>query len=103
MRRAHLHLVADNSPRQAERIAPAAAANIDFRALAARARYWFAMLGLVLGAPFRFLAAVGRICFATGMGFFVAIFRLVIGTIGVALIAVVGYGLLRVLLHPLFL
>ncbi|PLX76750.1 MAG: hypothetical protein C0607_03550 [Azoarcus sp.] len=102
MKRAHLHLVADNSPREAERLAPAAAAEIDFRALAVRARYWFAMLGLILGAPFRFLAAVGRICFATGLGFFVAIFRLFLGTIGIALIAIVGYGLLRVIFYPFF-
>lgn len=102
MKRAHLHLVADNSLHEADRLSPAVAAEIDFRALAVRVRYWLAMLGLILGAPFRFVAAVGRICFATGLGFFVAIYRLFLGTIGVALIVVIGYGLIRVLFHPFF-
>ncbi len=36
MKRAHLHLVEDNTPREAIRVTPAEAAEIDFRALAAR-------------------------------------------------------------------
>lgn len=60
MKRAHLHLVEDNTPREAIRVTPTKAAEIDFCALAARARYWFALIGLNLGAPFRFAAALGR-------------------------------------------
>ena len=53
MKRAqHLHLAADNPPREALRVTPAEAAEIDFRALTARARYWLALIGLILGAPF---------------------------------------------------
>ena len=100
MKRATLHLVADNTvvrPTGAR-----AAAAVDYAALAARARYWAAMALLIIGAPFRFVRAVCRAVVATGRGFMRGIVSLALGTIGLALIVCVGYGLLRVLLHPLF-
>lgn len=107
MKVAHLRLVADNTERPADngRPDPGAAkakALADFEALAVRARYWFALALMILGAPFRFVAAVARFAVAAGRAFFDAIFKIVIGTIGLALIVIVGYGLLRVVLHPLF-
>ena len=107
MKVAHLRLVADNTDRRAERARPEggaakAKAHADFEALAVRARYWFALALMILGAPFRFVAAVARFAVAAGRAFFDAIFKIAIGTIGLTLIVVVGYGLLRVVLHPLF-
>ena len=102
MKRGDLHLVTGNLPRESERLAPAVAAEIDFHALAYRARYWFAMLRFILWAPFRFVTAAARIAVATGRGFFVSIFLLFLGTVGLTLIVFVSYGILRVILNPLF-
>lgn len=107
MKLAHLRLVAGNAERPADngRPDPGAAkakALADFEALAVRARYWFALALMSLGAPFRFVADVARFAFAAGRAFFGAIFKIVIGTIGLTLIVIVCYGLLRVVLHPLF-
>lgn len=110
MKRAHLQLVANNVGSARVRTVRGAAANnaaaeaahVDFQALAAKSRHWFAVALLILGAPFRLVAAVGRMAVATGRGFFTLVYRVVMGTIGLAMIGIVGYGLLRVLLHPLF-
>ncbi len=104
MKHARLRVVADNTvrPTADASAAPIRDARADFLAFAARVRYWFAFALMVLGAPFRLAAAVGRFSVAAGRAFFDAIFKIVIGTIGLTLIVLVGYGMLRVILHPLF-
>ena len=101
MKRAYLILISDNTQRETERLMPAAAAKLYYVDLVDLARYWFAMLGLILGAPFRFFAAVTRNCIATGIGFFKALIRLFVGLIGIVLIGFVCYGILRGMLHLL--
>ena len=104
MKHTRLRVVADNTVRPAAdgAVAPVRDARADFLAFAARVRYWFAFALMVLGAPFRLVAAIGCFGVAAGRAFFDAIFKIVIGTIGLTLIVMVGYGLLRVILHPLF-
>lgn len=99
----HLRVVADNTrDTPPARFTPEDVAHVDFRILAMRVRYWAAFALLVLGAPFRLVAAVCRIVVATGRGLIEAIFKTVLGIIGLAFIVIVAYGLLHVVLHPLF-
>lgn len=104
MKHGHLRIVTDNSHRPAAvaAVPPVIPARVRFATFIARIRYWFAFALVVIAAPFRFMAAIGRFCVATGQAIFDAIFKIIIGTIGFTLLVMVGYGLLRVILHPLF-
>ncbi|ENZ74888.1 MULTISPECIES: hypothetical protein [Pseudomonadota] len=99
----HLRIVADNTRDAAPlRITPEDVAHVDFKILAMRARYWTAFALHVLGMPFRLVAWICKFAVATGRGLIETGFKLVLGIIGLGFILVVGYGLLHVVLHPLF-
>lgn len=98
----HLRVVTDNAPRVQRAVTPTVAAQIDFQLLLARGRYSLTMIGLILMLPFRFVATVGRIAVATGVGFLQGVVKLALGILGLALIGMVCFGLIRVIFHPLF-
>lgn len=99
----HLRVVADNTRDSAPvRITPEDVAHVDFKILAMRVRYWTAFALHVLGMPFRLIAWVGKLAVATGRGLIETTFKLALGIIGLGFIGIVGYALLRLVLHPLF-
>lgn len=101
MKNAHLRLVANNAHNVAvEPDAPEQA--FDAKALFVRLGAALAVLAAIGAAPFRLVAFLGRLFVSTGLGFFATVYRLFLGMIGMALIFVVGYGLVHVLFYPAF-
>lgn len=101
MKHAHLRLVANNAQNVAvEPDAPEHA--FDAKALFVRLGAALAVLAAIGAAPFRLVAFLGRLFVSTGLGFFSTVYRLFLGMIGMALIFVVGYGLVHVLFYPAF-
>ncbi len=101
MKNAHLRLVANNAHNVAmESDAPGHA--FDAKALFARLGAVLTVLAAIGAAPFRLVAFLARLFVSTGLGFFATVYRLFLGMIGMALIFVVGYGLVHVLFYPAF-
>jgi len=101
MKNAHLRLVANNAHNAVS--APDAPEHaVDVKAMLVRLGAALAVLVAIGAAPFRLVAFLGRLFVSTGLGFFQTVYRLFLGMVGVALIGVVGYGLVRILLYPAF-
>lgn len=100
MKRDHLHLVVNNTFNKD--VSSTAKAKINLYDFLIKARNILALVGVVLRAPFRLLVATSRLSVKTGRGFFTAMYYIFLGTIGITLITVIGYGVFRVILYPLF-
>lgn len=61
-----------------------------------------AVLAWVLMLPFRAIAGVGRMATATGRGLLRWTIQLCFGLIGFSFVGIVGFGMVRVIFHPLF-
>lgn len=103
MKYPHLRLVASNANHVPVPDVPAddAEARAEARALMlARLRIALGVLVAIGLAPFRAVRFLARLFVSTGLGLFSAIYKLFLGSIGLALIFVVLYGMSRFLLHP---
>lgn len=61
-----------------------------------------AMLKWILMLPFRAVASIGRMAAAIGRGLLRWAIQLCFGLIGVSFVGFVGFGIVRVMFHPLF-
>lgn len=61
-----------------------------------------AMLTWVLMLPFRAVASIGRMAAAIGCGLLRWAIQLCFGLIGVSFVGFVGFGIVRVVFHPMF-
>jgi hypothetical protein len=75
---------------------------VDIRGIFDRLGDWFAMLGWVVKLPFRLIGAIAGVFAAVGRGLLRWTIQLCFGFIGFAFIAFVGFALVRVIFHPLF-
>jgi hypothetical protein len=62
----------------------------------------FKIIIFIICAPFRFVSAVCRGSVAVGEWLFITSIKTIIGLCGIAFIVFFCYGMLRVILHPLF-
>jgi len=57
---------------------------------------------LIICAPFRLIAALGRTSVAFGGWLFTASINMIIGLFGIGFVVFFFYGMARVMFHPLF-
>ncbi len=74
----------------------------DFRVILDRIGDWIALLGWVVMLPFRLIAAIASFSAAVGRGLLRWTIQLCFALMGFAFIAFVGFALVRVIFHPLF-
>lgn len=75
---------------------------LEIRALHDRVGGWPAILGWVVMLPFRLIGFIAGFFAAVGRGMLRWAIQLCFGLIGFAFISFVGFALVRVIFHPLF-
>lgn len=82
---------------------PGLAKLANARPLMEHIRNWIVFMGWLIMMPFRLIGTVTNIAAAVGRGLLRWTIQLCFGLIGIAFIGMVGFGLIRVIFHPLFL
>jgi hypothetical protein len=75
---------------------------VNIRTALDRLSDWLAMLGWVVQLPFRLIGAIAGFFAAVGRGLLRWTVQICFGLIGFAFVAFVGFALVRVIFHPLF-
>ena len=73
------------------------------RPLMEHIRHWIVFMGWLIMMPFRVIGAAVDIAAAVGRGLVRWTIQLCFGLLGIGFIGMVGFGLIRVIFHPLFL
>lgn len=102
MKRAHLSVVQNGKSQETIRFSSPAAAKIDWKAFRNQFFYWFGLLRLVVLAPFKLIAFLGRSAVAVGCWLYSAIIYTFLGLIGAAFVFFLVYGFGHFLFYPLF-
>lgn len=79
-----------------------AVARSDIREAIRALQEALAMLTCILMLPFRAIATMGRMAAAIGRGLLRWAIQLCFGLIGLSFVGFVGFGIVRVVFHPLF-
>lgn len=99
--RGHLYVVTNNVPKEPSYVAHERTP-IDWMGLWHRVLYWFGLLRMVVLAPFKLVAFLGRTAVAVGRWVIRSVVYTVLGTVGAVIVFFLIYGLGKVLLYPLF-
>jgi hypothetical protein len=101
MNQNRLRLVVDNAARP-RRPVPLPIMRVDFRRLFGQVKHVARVAWMILIFPIRVVTGACRIAVATGRGFLRGIVGLALGLLGLAIICMVCFALIRVVFHPLF-
>lgn len=98
----HLRLIVDNTAGSVGQRAPAPPMEVDFGHVGRRIMDSAHLGWRIVTFPFRLISGAARLAVATGRGFLRGIVNVALGLLGLAIVAMVVFGVFRVLLHPFF-